>query len=59
MGRNTFYQEFEYGTIAEIYWTYYLMVLQLEDCNNIIKALHNGIDSIFIFDNTCEHDRGI
>ena len=33
------------------------MVLQLEDCTEIIKALHPGIYSIFIFDRYCGCDR--
>ena len=34
------------------------MVLKLEDCFNILKALHPGIDFIFLFDHSCGHDRG-
>ena len=59
MGRNNFCQEFEYSVSSEGYWTYDRMVLKLEDCTKIIKALHTGIDFIFIFDHTCGHDRGI
>ena len=34
------------------------MVLQLEDCTNVLKAIHPGIDFIFLFDRPCGHDRG-
>ena len=59
MGRNTFCQDFEYGTSAEVYWIYDLMILQLEECTKILKYLHLNIDLIFLFDNIFRHDRGI
>ena len=59
MGRNPFCQDFEYGTSVEGCCTYDWMVLQLEDCADIIKALHPGIDFIFLFDHPYGHDRGI
>ena len=34
------------------------MVLQLENCTDILKALHTRIDLIFLFDNPCGNDRG-
>ena len=58
MGRNTLCQEFVYGEISQGYWTYDHMFLQLEDCTKILKALHTGIDFIFLFDNPCGHVRG-
>ena len=33
------------------------MVLKLVDCTEIIKALHPGIYSIFMFDRYCGRDR--
>ena len=33
------------------------MVLQLEDCIDILKAPHPGIDLIFLLYHTCQHDR--
>ena len=59
MGRNNFFQEFEYGASAQGYWTYDRMVLQLEYCTNILEYLHPGIYFICIFDNYCGYDRGI
>ena len=34
------------------------MVLQLDNCTDILKALHTRIDLIFLFDNPCGNDRG-
>ena len=55
---NPFCQQFEYGASAEGYWNYERMVIQLEDCADILKALHPGIDFVFLFDHSCGHDRG-
>ena len=35
------------------------MVIKLEECINILKAIHPGIDLIFLFDHSCGNDRGI
>ena len=59
MGENPFCQEFEYGTSSGVHWTYYPTVLQVEDCTNILKALHPGIHFIFIFDHPYRHGREI
>ena len=59
MGRNTFWQEFEYGTSAKVYWTYDQMVLQLEEYTDILRALYPSIYFIFIFDCPWGHDIGI
>ena len=37
--KSPFVKEFEYGTSNDGYWTYQHMVLQLEDCINILKHL--------------------
>ena len=58
MGINTLYQVFECGASYEGYWTYDLMFLKLEDCTNILKYIHPGIDFIFLFDHPCGNDRG-
>ena len=57
MGVNTLCQEFEYDESFEVYWTYNWMVLQLEGCSNVIKALHPRIDFMFIFDHTCGREK--
>ena len=59
MSINPFCQDFEYVAIADGYWTYYQMVLQLEDCVYILKAIHCGTGFIFLFGHSCRHDRGI
>ena len=58
MGSNNLRQYFKYGASADGYWTYDHMVLQLEDCVDIPKALHPGFYFIFLFDDSCGHDRG-
>jgi hypothetical protein len=35
---SPFYLKFEYGASFEGYWTYEAMVLQLEDCANVVKT---------------------
>ena len=50
MGRNNFSKYFEYGASAKGYCTHDWMVLQLEYCTDILKALHPGIYFIFLFD---------
>ena len=59
MGRNNFFQDFEYGASDEGFCTYEWMVLQIEYFTGIFKAIHPGIYLIFLFDNPCGHDRGI
>ena len=34
------------------------MVLQLDDCVNILKVIFPGIDFIFILNHSCVHDKG-
>lgn len=54
---NPFYVEFEYGVSKEGYWTYDRMVLQLEDCIDVLQVLHPQYDYVFLFDHSCGHDR--
>jgi hypothetical protein len=56
-GENPFFVEFEYGANKEGYWTYDRMLLQLEDCIDILKVLHPDYDYAFLFDHSCGHDR--
>ena len=58
MGSNNFCQRFDYGASAEGYLTYDQTLLQIEDCVDILKSLHPGIDFIFLFDYYCGHDKG-
>ena len=59
MGINPFCQKFECGARSERYWTYDRMVLKIEDCTDILKDIHPGIDFIFLFDHPCRNYRGI
>jgi hypothetical protein len=54
---NPFYVEFEYGVSTEGYWTYNQMVLQLEDCIDVLQVLHPQYDYVFLFDHSCGYDR--
>jgi hypothetical protein len=54
---SPFVLEFEYGASAEGYWTYDSMVLQLEDCADVLKTLYPQYDFLFLFDHSCGHDR--
>ncbi|KAI2502685.1 hypothetical protein MHU86_11742 [Fragilaria crotonensis] len=52
-----FVREFEYRANSEGYWTYQHMVLQLEDCVNVLKVLYPQYEFLFLFDHSCGHDR--
>ena len=54
---SPFVVEFEYGVQAEGYWTYDHMVLQLEDCIDVITVLYPQYEFMFLFDHSCGHDR--
>jgi hypothetical protein len=55
--KSPFVKEFEYGANSDGYWTYQHMVLQLEDCRDIVKVLYPQYDFLFLFDHSCGHDR--
>jgi hypothetical protein len=54
---SPFVVEFEYGANAEGYWTYDHMVLQFEDCVDVVKVLYPEYDYMFLFYHSCGHDR--
>jgi hypothetical protein len=54
---SPFVVEFEYGINTEGYWTYDHMVLQMEDCADVVTVLYPEYDYIFLFDHSCGHDR--
>jgi hypothetical protein len=56
---SPFVMEFEYGAsdAAKGYWCYEWMVLQLEDCIDVVQALYPMYDFVFMFDHSCGHDR--
>jgi len=47
----------QYGTSSEGYWNYDHMVLQLEDCDDVIMYLYPEYDYIFFFDHSSGHDK--
>ena len=52
-----FVEELEYGQNKDGYWTYDRMILQLEDCIDVLKVLFPDFDFIFLFDHSNGHDR--
>ena len=46
-----------YGTANEGYWNYEHMILQLDDCVNILKCLCPQYDFLFLFDQLCGHHK--
>ena len=54
---SPFIREFEYGAKNEGYWSYEHMVLQMEDCIDVMHALYPDYDVLFLFDHSCGHDR--
>ena len=48
--------EFEYGANNDGYWAYEQMVLQLEDCIDVLRCLYPQYDVLFMFDHSCGHD---
>lgn len=57
--KDPFVEYFEYGENKDGYWTYDHMVLQLEDCVDVLKVLGycQKYDILFLFDHSCGHDR--
>jgi len=57
-GTSPFVQFFDYGQNLQGYWTYEWMVIQLEDCIDVLQALHGDEhDHFFMFDHSNGHDR--
>ena len=54
---SPFVREFEYGQNHDGYWTYDSMVLQFEDCIDVLKCLYPDFDFLFLFDHSNGHDR--
>jgi hypothetical protein len=49
--------EFKYGANNNGYWAYEHMVLQLEDCIDVLQCLYPQYDVLFKFDHSCGHNR--
>ena len=54
---SPFVVEFEYGANNQGYWDYDHMIIQFEDCINVVKTLYPEFDFMFLFDHSCGHDR--
>ena len=48
---------FKYGQNADGYWTYQHMVLQIEDCVDVLNIKYSQYDFLFLFDHSCGHNR--
>ena len=55
--KSPFIREFKYGSSGEGYWTYQHMVLQLEDCVDVLKAIFPMYAFLFLFNHLCGHDK--
>jgi len=49
---DPFVRYFEYGTDLEGYWNYQHMVLQVEDCCDVITNLYPQYDFLFLVDHS-------
>jgi hypothetical protein len=54
---SPFVRFFEYGADQDGYWNYQHMVLQLEDCDDVITNLYPQYDFVFLFDHSSGHDK--
>jgi len=54
---SPFVKKFEYGASNNGYWMYQHMVLQLEDCIDLLKVLFPLYALLFLFDHFCGHDK--
>ena len=54
---SPFVVEFEYGANNQGYWDYDHMIMQFEDCIDVVTTLHPEFEFLFLFDHSCGHDR--
>ena len=54
---SPFVREFEFGQNNDGYWSYQHMVLELEDCVDVLNVKYPQYDFLFLFDHSCGHDR--
>ena len=54
---SPFIVEFEYGVNLESYWSYDHIMLQMEDCIDVMNLLYPQYDVLFLFDHSCGHVR--
>ena len=54
---SPFVRMLEYGANVGGYWTYDSMVLQLEDCIDVMKVMYPQFDYVFLSDHSNGHDQ--
>jgi hypothetical protein len=57
LAESPFVVEFECGANNQGCWRHDQMVLQFEDCIDIVNTLWPEFDYVFLFDHSCGHDR--
>ena len=53
---SPFVRELEYGANKEGYWTYDNMLVQFEDCVDVLKVMYPQFDFVFLLDHSNGHD---
>ena len=53
--KSPFVIEFEYGANKQGYWDYDHMMMQFEDCIDVVTTLHPKFECMFLFDHSCRH----
>lgn len=56
LNQTLFVRGLEYGSNDDGYWTYQCMILQLEDCLDVLPHLFPGFDYIFSIDHSNGHN---
>ena len=54
---SPFIRRLEYGSNKGGYWDYDHMVLQLEDCFDVMRTIHPEFDAVFLVDHSSGHDK--
>jgi hypothetical protein len=49
--------EFKYGANNQVNWKYVHMILQFEDCIDVVRTLWPEFEYGFLFYHSCDHDR--
>jgi hypothetical protein len=57
LDNSPFVLQFDCGANNQGYWKYDHMVLQMEDCIDVVKVLWPDFDFLFFFDHSCGHDK--
>ena len=57
LNTSPFLHELEYGKIFEGYWTYNHMVVQLEDCIDVLTIIYPDFDFVVFLNNSNGHNK--